>query len=117
MNPYRFASSPVVQVVDPILVIANAIRIQVIICAKSIRHLKMRERHDRLDPVLQQLIKKMIVKDEACFIRQFLVPLRKNPAPGDGSPEALKAQFRKKPDVIPSGCLSPRVPMYFLILP
>ena len=58
------------------------------------RHLIMRQRHQRLNPVLMQLIKHHIIESQPRLIRFTFFPGREDAAPGNRHPVHLEAHLR-----------------------
>ena len=56
----------------------------------------MAQRDHGLDAVLQQFVKQIIIKLKSRLIGLRLISFGEDAAPGDRSPEALKAKFRKQ---------------------
>ena len=64
------------------------------------RHVKVAEGHQRLDVVLFALLEHRAVKGNAFFVRQRLVAVRIEAAPGDRGAEHRKAHLRHQGDVL-----------------
>ncbi len=64
-----------------------------------IGHFEVREGNNRLDAVLQALIKQIVIKLQACLVGLLFVTFGENTCPGNGGAEAFKAQFREQLDI------------------
>ena len=67
-----------------------------VLLGQVVGHLKVAQCDHRLNAILQELIKQVIVKLKARLIGLRLVALGENAAPGDGCAEALETQLRKQ---------------------
>ena len=67
----------------------------VLLC-QIVGHLEVAECDDRLDAVLQELVKQIVIELQTLFIGLCLIALRENAAPGNRCAEALKAQLREQ---------------------
>ena len=60
----------------------------------------VRQGNQRLNAIFGQFIKKIVIKLQTSFIGLQLVPIWKNPRPGNGSPVDLESHLRKEGNVL-----------------
>ena len=77
-----------------------AIHPTAVFLCQIIGHFKVAQRDNRLNTMLVQFIKHIIIKLQTSLIRLQLVTVGENTAPGNGSAEALEAQFTKECDIV-----------------
>ena len=56
---------------------------------QMIWHFKVGQRNNRLNFMFQQFVKQSVIKPQAGFVWQFIIPIGKNSRPVDGGAEAL----------------------------
>ena len=62
---------------------------------KMIRHLKMRQCHDRFNIIFEQFIEQVIVKSKSFFIGTLIVPIWENTCPCNRSTETFESHLCK----------------------
>ena len=77
--------------VDALAVVPAAV-----LLGKGVGHLKMAQGDHRLDAVLEQFVKQIVVELQTGLVGLLLVPAGEDAAPRDGGAETLEAQFGKQ---------------------